>query len=277
MLGQNDSLQLNSEDYLQTIDSINKTFQYQYGKIQLGNNIACIHVPEGYKFLNAGQSNYLLTELWENPPSEVLGMLFREDNHPLSLIPSYAVGITYSKDGYINDEDAKEIDYDELLREMKKDTKNANIERSENGYPTIELIGWASEPFYDEVSKKLHWAKELKFSNSENNTLNYNIRILGRKGYINLNAVGNMETLPQFQQDAEKILASIEFNNGYKYREFNPNIDKLASYGIGGLISGKVLAKAGFFELIEKFWKVILIVTLGIVALFAKKIFGSKI
>ena len=42
------------------------------------------------------------------------------------------------------------------------------------------------------------------------------------------------------------------------YSEFNPDIDTVAAYGIGGLIAGKVLAKAGVLAaglvLLKKFW-----------------------
>jgi uncharacterized membrane-anchored protein len=138
------------------------------------------------------------------------------------------------------------------------------------------LIGWASEPYYDQANKKLHWAKELKFGESEVNTLNYNIRILGRKGYLNMNAIGDMDALPDFQRDIDKILASVEFNEGQRYSDFNPDIDEVAAIGIGGLIAGKVLAKAGFFAMLLKFWKVIAVGAVAAFSMLRKKIFGSK-
>lgn len=268
---QNDSIPMSQEQYQAKIDSINNSFHYQHGDIQLADGVATLHVPKGYKFLDAKQSAYVLTNLWGNPPSEVLGLLFPENESPLGQNTTYAVEITYSKDGYINDEDAKDIDYDDLLEEMQKDTKTGNEARKAGGYPTIDLIGWASSPYYDSSTKKLHWAKELKFEGYETNTLNYNIRVLGRKGYLNLNAIGDMSVLPQFQHDANKILASVEFNSGHKYSDFNPDMDKVAAYGIGGLIAGKVLAKAGFFALIAKFWKIIFVAIAGALAAFRKK------
>ncbi len=273
---QNDSIPMSEEEYQRLTDSINNSFTYQYGNIQLENEIATLNVPDGYKFLDAKQSKYVLTDLWGNPPEEVLGMLFPKNTNPLDQDMTFAVEITYSEDGYIEDEDAKDIDYSELLEEMQEDTKDSNPARKEAGYPEIQLIGWASSPFYDAVNKKLHWAKELKFENYEVNTLNYNIRVLGRRGFLNLNAIGDIDVLPQFQQDANKIIASVEFNPGNQYGEFNADIDKVAAYGIGGLIAGKVLAKAGFFVLILKFWKVILIGAAGIAAAFKKKLFGGN-
>lgn len=158
---------------------------------------------------------------------------------------------------------------------MQKDVEEANPARIEQGYDAVQLVGWASAPFYDQNEKKLHWAKELKFGDSEDNTLNYNIRILGRKGYLVLNAIGDMSILPEFQKDVDQILAAVNFNEGHKYADFNPKLDKVAAYGIGGLIAGKVLAKAGLLTLLLKGWKLI---ALGVVALLAglRNRFGRK-
>lgn len=274
---ENDELsQEEIEAFQKSIDSINNSFTYEYGKISLQNGIAEIDVPKGYKFLNAKQSNYVLTDLWGNPPSEVLGMLFPEHISPVSDNFTYAVEITYSNDGYIDDEDAKDLDYDDLLEEMQDDTNEVNPERKKLGYPEIQLVGWAAKPYYDETNKKLHWAKELSFEGEEINTLNYNIRVLGRKGYLNLNAIGTIDILPEFNKDVDEILNSVHFTSGNKYADFNPDIDEVAAYGIGGLIAGKLLAKAGFFALLLKFWKFIAIGAVGLFSVFKKRIFGSK-
>lgn len=256
-------------------DSINNSFHYSYGTVELMDGVATITVPNGYKFLDSKQSSYVLADLWGNPPSECLGMLFPEEISPISDNFTYAVEITYSEDGYIEDDDAEDIDYDDLLEEMQSDAKEENSLRKEEGYPTIELVGWASPPYYDKTAKKLHWAKELNFEGSDVNTLNYNIRILGRKGYLNMNAIGDIDVLPVFKNDINEILASVEFNEGHKYSNFDPDIDKVAAYGIGGLIAGKLLAKAGFFAALLKFWKVIAVAVVGAFAALKKKLFGG--
>ena len=140
----------------------------------------------------------------------------------------------------------------------------------------MTLVGWASAPYYDEVDKKLHWAKELNFDGYDVNTLNYDIRVLGRKGYLNLTAIGDIDVLDTFNQDRDHILASVDFNDGHRYSDFNPDIDEVAAYGIGGLIAGKILAKAGFFAILLKFWKFIAIGAVALFSGFRKKIFGSK-
>ena len=260
--------------YLAMVDSIDHSFHYQRGTIVLQDGLATIEVPEGYKFMDAEQSDYVLTTLWGNPPSEVLGMLFPEETSPLSDNLSYAVEISYSEEGYIDDEDAAEIEYDELLEEMQSDVLASNQARTAQGYPTLDLVGWAAPPFYDAENKKLHWAKEIKFEGAAENTLNYNIRVLGRKGYLTLNAIGDMDVLPEFQGKVDQILGSVSFNEGHRYGDFNPSVDKIAAYGIGGLIAGKVLAKTGLFVLLLKFWKVIALAVVAGFGVLRKALFS---
>jgi uncharacterized membrane-anchored protein len=264
------------EEIAKIVDSINNSFTFKTGVIDLNNGTAKLTIPKGYKYLDPEQSAVVLTDYWENPPNETLGLLFPENSFPIGETLTYAVEITYSEDGFIDDDDAKDIDYDDLEKEIKNDTKLASKERVKMGYETIDFVGWASDPYYDENNKKLHWAQEFKFGSYEENTLNYNIRVLGRKGYLNLNVIGDMDVLPLVKNDVNQILSSVEFNKGFKYSEFNPDVDEVAAYGIGGLIAGKVLAKAGFFALILKFWKFIAIGAVALFAGFKKRIFGSK-
>ncbi len=273
-----DSISLMIDEYVQYmhfVDSVHQTFEFQKGTVTIGDELATIEVPEGFKYLDPEQSNRVLADLWGNPPSENLGMLFPDSIMPLSENFTYAIEISYAEEGYIDDEDAEDIDYSELLEEMQSDVKEENVERKKLGYPTYQLVGWAQEPYYDANTKKLFWAKEIKFDEEEGHTLNYNFRILGRKGYLVLNAIGNIEILPLVNDDSEKILASVSFNDGSRYADFDPELDKVAAYGIGGLVAGKILAKAGIFAILAKFGKFIIVGIVGIFAMLRKKIFGG--
>ncbi|MBL0954783.1 MAG: DUF2167 domain-containing protein [Leptospira sp.] len=260
------------DDILKKVNDL----KYQTGTVTIGDKLATIKVPKGFKFLDAKQSQFVLHEVWSNPLNEgILGMLFKSDQTPISDNFTYALTYSFSEDGYVSDSDANEINYDDLLKSMKEDISEGNEDRKKEGYPTMELVGWANKPFYDSSAKKLHWAKELQFEGDTVNTLNYNIRILGRKGILELNAISDIEKLKLVQSDIPAILASTEFNDGEKYSDYSPGVDKMAAYGIGGLIAGKVLAKAGFFALLVKFWKIIAIGAVAALG-FLKKFFTKK-
>lgn len=239
------------------IQEIEESLTYQHGEITLGNGLARITVPKGFKYLDAEQSEFVLTQLWGNPASgSTLGMLLPEDKGVLDA-SSWVFDIEFEEIGYVKDDDANEIDYTELLTTMQQETLAGNAMRESEGYEAIQLIGWASKPFYDNDKKILHWAKELRFGDMENHTLNYNIRILGRKGVLVLNAIANMEDLPAVKANIPVITSSVQFEQGHSYFDFNPDVDEVAAWTLSGLVAGKVLTKVGFFALLLKFWKVI--------------------
>lgn len=246
------------------MDSVNMSMKYETGQIKLSNGIAQLNVPQGFKFLNATQSQYVLSDLWGNPPdNSVLGMLFPEHGGPMTD-SSYAFVITYQSDGYVKDEEADDLDYDQMLKELQEGEAEENKERRQQGYSAIHMVGWASKPYYDKTNKVLHWAKELEFGRSEDHTLNYDVRILGRKGVLSLNAVAGMNELPLVKKDIDQVLKIASFTEGNQYKDFDSNVDKVAAYTIGGLVAGKVLMKVGFFALILKNIKLVII---GIAAL----------
>jgi uncharacterized membrane-anchored protein len=250
-------VQLSAEEkeYIAWAQTFVSSLNYQKGEIQLPGGVAKLKVPENFYYLSPADTERVLTEAWGNPAgSETLGMLFPDGLTPLDR-GAWGVTIEYSEDGYVDDSDAKDIDYTDMLSDMQDETRAENKDRVAAGYEAIELVGWAAQPFYDEMSHKLHWAQELKFGAAEENTLNYNIRVLGRKGYLRLNFIADMEQLPEIEQNLESVLAMAEFNDGYRYDQFDPEYDKMAAYGIGGLVAGKVLAKTGFLAVALVFLK----------------------
>lgn len=254
-----DSLTAQLIEQIKLIDSVNKSMKYQTGEVKLTGNEAQLKVPQGFKYLNADQSNYVITKLWGNPPrKDVLGMLFPEAGGPFAD-SSYAFIISYDAIGFVKDEDADKIDYDEMLKKMQEEEKEVNIERQKQGYETIHIVGWAQKPYYDKTNKVLHWAKEIQFGDQEGRTLNYEIRILGRKGILSMNAVAGMNELPLVKRDIDKVLHIATFTEGNKYADFDSNIDKVAAWTIGGLVAGKILAKVGLLAFFGKFLKIILL------------------
>ena len=252
---------------------------YQKGEITLRDGLARIHVPSGFRYINAADSNTVLSKIWGNPPnSNTLGMLVPSDLSVASQ-EGWGVIITYDEDGYVKDDDAAKIDYTKLLKQMQDSTREGNAEREKEGYAPIELVGWATPPRYNKATHKMYWAKELKFGNSPESTLNYNIRILGRKGVLVLNAVAGMGQLREIEQAAPQILAMVDFQQGNRYVDFNKSTDKVATYGIAALVAGGVLAKVGAFKALIPILlgaKKLVIVAVVAVAAFFKRIFGKN-
>jgi len=154
-----------------------------------------------------------------------------------------------------SDEDASKTDYDEILQGMQADTEESNKWRAENGYESVDLIGWAETPYYDQEKRVLYWAKELRFGENPEHQLNFNIRVLGRKGVLVQNFVARMDQIERVKADLPAVIEMTSFNEGNQYADFDPSIDKVAAVGIGGLVAGKVLAKTGFLAIALVFLK----------------------
>ena len=134
-----------------------------------------------------------------------------------------------------------------MLKEMQDDTRDANAERKKQGYDEVELVGWATKPHYDHADNKLYWAKELAFGDRADHTLNYDIRALGRKGYLSLNAIADMSQLPRVEEGMQRVLGMTEFDPGSRYADFHQSTAQIAPYGIAALVSGATAAKARLF------------------------------
>lgn len=269
------TLSAEEQAYLQWANDIWSSVDQKAGLIELPQAGAALNIPDSFYFLNASDAEKVLVEVWGNPPGQqVLGMIFPADTTPFDA-DSWAVTIAYEEEGYVSDEDASDIDYSDLLADMQADTRAANQERMAQGYGSVELVGWAAHPYYDAMKHKMHWAKELNFGGAEMNTLNYNIRVLGRRGVLVLNFIANMDQQSDIERNLDAVLAMADFQPGATYAEFNPEIDQVAAYGLGALVAGKVAAKTGFLAaallLLKKFWFVILLAIGGLGKLLFRK------
>ena len=256
-----------------------QSLQFHDGTIEVPEAKARFNLDASFHYLGKADARRVLEDMWGNPPDDdVLGMIV-PDAPGLTDDNSWAVVVTYADDGYVSDEDANKIDYTQLLHDMQEQTRDANAEREKAGYGSLQLVGWAVPPRYDGNSNKLYWAKELEFNGEPAHALNYDIRVLGRNGYLSLNAVSGMSELALVRDGMEKLLPMAEFEQGARYADHNPKTDKIAAYGVATLIGGGLAAKAGLFAklglLLAKFWKLLLI---GVVALgsAARKLFAGR-
>jgi uncharacterized membrane-anchored protein len=80
--------------------------------------------------------------------------------------------------------------------------------------------------------------------------LNYDVRVLGRRGVLVMKAVASMRQVDAVKARMRDALALVEFSPGHRYEEFDSKVDEVAAYGIGGLVAGGLLAKAGFFKML---------------------------
>ncbi len=251
----------------------------QTGIIKIDAAKATLNVPEAYYYLGAEDARAVLEEAWGNPPDETtLGMLLPAGVTPLDD-GAWAATFSYQEDGYVSDKDAAKADYDKVLKDMQKDAVESNEWRVENNYAPIEIVGWAEPPTYSADTHKIYWAKELKFGDASVNTLNYDIRVLGRSGVLVIGFIADMTSLPGIREAAPAVLDLASFDEGARYADFKKG-DKIATYGLAGLVAGGLIAKkTGLLAAILLFGKkFIAIIAVAAAGLFAgvRKFFGRK-
>lgn len=243
----------------------------QTGAVKLESAHCTINVPDGFIFLDESSARHLLVDYWDNPEERtygVSGALVRADAGIFYNVENAYV-VSYDNCGYVSDKDASEIDFNELLEQMQEQTKEEN-KANPNG-PQWTLLGWGWQPSYDNVRKVLSWSKHLKID-GDHEVINYDARVLGKDGFVIITAVGSPEAKDALMADSGEIVNSISYDKGYRYADFNEKTDHVAEWTIGGLIAGKVLAKAGAGVALGKFAKIIVLAIIGFFAAMWKKI-----
>lgn len=232
-------------------------FEPAEGTVKVGK-WAEVKLEPGWLFLANRNAQRFLEEIGNPRDPSVLGVAFPPDHDDSGMFAVYS----YADEGHV--EDDENPDFGELLTTMKESAKEGSKERKKAGLQTVELLGWAEPPHYDKAQHKLYWATKLRFEGEDEPTLNYNVRVLGRTGHLVVQGVGGIEALPLVAEHSKHLLGVTEFVEGQRYENFDPAYDKVAAYGIGGLIAGKMALKAGLFAklgvLLLKFLKPLLIV-----------------
>ena len=263
------------------IEEIEKSLHYQSGHVGLPNNKAELDLPKDYVYLSPEDARKVIEEVWGNPPGsgdDVLGMILPSAGHLGA--DSWGAVLTYKADGHVSDKDANDINYDDLLKELKKSSEEANASREKAGYGSMRLVGWAVPPRYDSAVHTLHWAKEFRVSDGPD-ALNYDVRVLGREGVLSLIVVASKSQLDSLQGAINDLPKIARFTSGNRYDDFNKATDRVAEYGIAALVAGGTavaVLKAGklaFLLILLKKFGVVLVAGLEFAWRWIKGIFGG--
>lgn len=261
------------------------TLQHQTGEVVLPGPHVQLMLGKDYYFLGAADARRVLTEGWGNPPeasSDVLGLIIPSRFKPMDD-GVWAAVVTYEDSGYVSDKDAAKIDADKLLTELRSGEEESNTARTQAGYPAIHLAGWAEAPSYDSGKHFVVWARDLQFGDDAQHTLNYDIRVLGRRGVLSLNVVAGMSDLAEVKAATGSIVQAAAFEPGSRYADFEKGKDKVAEYGVAGLVAAglgaAVVKKLGLLGLIIAFGKkglIFLIAGFGGLAAWVRRTFMGK-
>jgi len=239
---------------------------------------ALLRLPEGLVYIPPAEAGRVLTAMGNRAGDNLLGLVLspaRESN--------WFVVLRFIKSGYIKDDDAKVWKVDELLGNIKAGTEAMNQERRTRGIAEVEVLGWVEAPKYDAAMHRLVWSLESKEKGAPAGAergVNYNTYALGRDGYISMNLVTELNKVDGERSFAHQLLASLQYNDGKRYGDFNSATDHVAEFGLAALVGGVAAKKLGLFALMfaffAKFAKLIGVAVIGIGAAVAKTLRGRK-
>lgn len=246
----------------------------QSGKVAVPEAQASLDLGDEYLFYGPADARRILTEIWANPPADaegVLGLVMRAGSTPYS--DAWGAVVTFQPAGYVTDDDARDADYAALMQQMQDSAAEANQQRRTAGFASVDVIGWAQVPRYDSVGHSVVWARELRFEGEDVNSLNYDLRMLGRTGVLSINLVATMPQLREIRDVADDIAQIAEFDAGARYDDFNAETDETAGHGIAGLVAGgaglAVAKNLGLGAVLLKFMQPVLFGLVVLLGLFA--------
>ena len=215
----------------------NRSFSYKTGKIDLNSEVE-LEVPAGFKFMEREDAEYVVYDLWHNRVANncLLGLLVKSD-FDVMTDDRWVIQVTVDRSGYAKDEGADKIDYDQRMLEMKSLEAEENEIRKEEGLSAMHLINWVGKPYYDKTAKTLHSAVIWSDENTEDTILNFDIRFFGRKGFVNLCAVGTLSELNDIQRNIAHLSQIVRYKPGHTYADYVPHGDIESVYNVGGFIS----------------------------------------
>jgi uncharacterized membrane-anchored protein len=240
-------------------------------KAQL-QSTAQIDVPVGYRFLDGKSTRALMRASGEPTSGRELGLLMPTNDH-------WSVIFEFDDIGYVKDDDKDKLDADKLLEQIKRGTEAGNEERRRAGNAPLEIVGWEVKPRYDAATHNLEWA--IRATSEGRQILNYNTRLLGRKGVMEVVLIVEPDKLTYTLPTFRSLLTGYSFQTGQTYAEFRSG-DKIAKYGLGALVLGGAAvgaAKLGLLTwvlvLFKKAWKLVVVAFVAVAGYF-KKLFGRR-
>ena len=237
------------------------------GKVKIGSN-AEIEIPDGLQLTDGAGASKVL-RMFGNPPS----------NRDLALLGtpnlSWWATFKFNADGYVKDDDKDKIDADELLKAHRENQDLGNEQRKKQGLEELSINGWAVPPYYNEQSKAIEFGLRVgrKGAPSSSESVNYNTKILGRRGWMDVDLVCDPSDLESSLAALRSTLKGFTYTSGETYAEYKKG-DKVSEYGVAALLGAGTLAVAAKTGLLAKLWKPIAIGFLALAGA-AKKVWDK--
>jgi len=231
-----------------------------------------VKVPPGFRFLPYQDTAKLLVMAGNRSSGRELGLIQHTED-------KWWVVFEFDDVGYVKDDEKDKLNADKLLTTIKKGTEEGNKYRAEQGVPPMTILGWHVKPNYNDETKNLEWS--ILAESEGKKFVNYNVRLLGRKGVTEITLVDDLVSVEASLMDFRQLIKDFSYKTGESYAEFKKG-DQIAKYGLGALVVGGAAAvayKVGLLGTLalffKKAWKLVILGVIAVVAFFKRLIVGK--
>ena len=196
--------------------------------VELGHN-ASIDLPDGMILVERTAAQDLMRKAG-NSADTVVALVA-----PRAAGPTWHVIIEADDVGYVDDDDANDIDPSDMLEDFKHGTLEQNKVRKEKGVPELFVDRWSEPPRYEHAQHHLVWG--LAVHDSEGPAVNFFTRLLGREGFLSVNLIDDPAKIEASKAQALSVLTAVHFASGSRYED-HATSDKSSGMGLKALMLG---------------------------------------
>ena len=242
-------------------------------KVKLAQNLGTLDLPKGYVFLDEAKAKEFMVNAGSSGEGTI-GIVAPTETD------KFLIALKYEDTGYVEDKDADKIDAKAILESYQEGTEANNDNRKERGLAPIHVTGWEQEPKYDAKHHVVTWSLQGN-DDKDGKFVNYNTRVLTRKGVLSVNLMCSNEDLAASKPKAEQMVTKVAFADGERYEDYKQG-DKISTGGLVALIAGGALLakKTGIIAFLYVMLKPMLVFfkVLGAkaIALVAAALYGLK-
>lgn len=189
--------------------------------LKLGHEVA-LDLPADFQFLAMPHAGQLMEKMGNLGNENLLGLVVSSRQKD-----EFFLILSYDGKGFVKDDE--EVEADDILEEIQDGEEDYKEARKEHGFGPIHVDGWFESPKYDKAAHHLVWGLNVRAENAT--SLNYDTRILGRRGYASVNLVTDQAHLAHDKLAGATILRATHFQDGGRYQDFNEDTDKWPSTG----------------------------------------------
>ena len=254
--------------YMRWAYDVLASLRFQRGEQELVDGVATIKLGPGYEYLNSEDATRVLNEVWGNPEGEpVLGLIMPEQQTPFDA-NSWGVVLRFHAIGHVADGGRARTDFPALITPLKAQAERLNAARAAAGYPKAAILGWASLPHYDLDTHVLQWSTVLQIHGNQARTLNYEVRLLGRRGVLAMSIVANANQFPDIQQRIPTFVRMVQWSPDANYDAYNEDVDVRAVGELDSLITTLPPAKESTRD---SPWWLLLLLPVGAITFWLRK------